>query len=93
MYPTLIRAPVGHSLRESLDLFRIFRGGVAEAIRLGRQVEGGPVLLVEAFYDRPLLYGGFGDLLAARTQAVPPLSAEELVRAIAAPVERQGRCK
>jgi WD40 repeat protein/DNA-binding SARP family transcriptional activator len=42
------------------------------------------------FYDRPLLYGGFGDLLAARTQAVPPLSAEELERAIAAPVERLG---
>src|SRR4029077_11284109 len=42
------------------------------------------------FYDRPLLYGGFGDLLAARTQAVPPLSADEFQRAIAAPAGRMG---
>ncbi len=42
------------------------------------------------FYDRPLLYGGFGDLLAARTHAVPPLSADEFQRAIAAPAERIG---
>ncbi|MDP8957018.1 MAG: adenylate/guanylate cyclase domain-containing protein, partial [Actinomycetota bacterium] len=40
------------------------------------------------FYDRPLLYKGFGDLVAARTQAVTPLSAEELERAISGPAEK-----
>jgi WD40 repeat protein/serine/threonine protein kinase len=42
------------------------------------------------FYDRPLMYSGFGGLLAARTQAVSPLSAEELERAISAPGDRMG---
>jgi WD40 repeat protein/class 3 adenylate cyclase len=42
------------------------------------------------FYDRPLLYKRFGDLVGARTQAVTPLSAEELERAISGPAERAG---
>ncbi len=42
------------------------------------------------FYDRPLLYRAFGDLLAARTEAVPPLSTNELVRAIVGPADRVG---
>jgi WD40 repeat protein/DNA-binding SARP family transcriptional activator/tRNA A-37 threonylcarbamoyl transferase component Bud32 len=40
------------------------------------------------FYDRPLLYKGFGDLLARRTYAITPLSTEEVERAIAGPAER-----
>jgi class 3 adenylate cyclase len=42
------------------------------------------------FYDRPLLYKRFGDLVGARTQTVTPLSAEELERAISGPAERAG---
>jgi WD40 repeat protein/class 3 adenylate cyclase len=42
------------------------------------------------FYDRPLLYKRFGDLVGARTQAVTPLSADELERAISGPAERAG---
>jgi WD40 repeat protein/DNA-binding SARP family transcriptional activator len=40
------------------------------------------------FYDRPLMYKGFGDLLARRTYAITPLSTEEVERAIAGPAER-----
>ena len=42
------------------------------------------------FYDRPLLHPRFGDLLANRTQAVPPMRSEDLERAIARPAESAG---
>jgi WD40 repeat protein/serine/threonine protein kinase len=42
------------------------------------------------FYDRPLLYPGFGDLLRQRMETVLPLSSEELEQAIAGPAERVG---
>jgi WD40 repeat protein/DNA-binding SARP family transcriptional activator len=42
------------------------------------------------FFDRPLLYRVFGDLLAERTEAVTPLSADELGRAIVGPAEGAG---
>jgi WD40 repeat protein/serine/threonine protein kinase len=42
------------------------------------------------FYDRPLLYPGFGDLLATQTHTVTPMRQDELARAIAAPAERVG---
>ncbi|HXJ64180.1 MAG TPA: extracellular solute-binding protein [Actinomycetota bacterium] len=42
------------------------------------------------FYDRPLGYRGFGELLAGRTFAVTPLSPAELERAIAGPAEAVG---
>jgi WD40 repeat protein/DNA-binding SARP family transcriptional activator len=48
------------------------------------------VTLRADFYDRPLSYKGFGDLLAARTEAVTPLSVEELERAVAGPAARVG---
>jgi class 3 adenylate cyclase/dipeptidyl aminopeptidase/acylaminoacyl peptidase len=40
------------------------------------------------FYDRPLLYRGFAELFRSRVEAVIPLSAEELERAISGPAER-----
>ena len=40
------------------------------------------------FYDRPLLYRGFAELFKSRVEAVIPLSAEELERAISGPAER-----
>jgi len=42
------------------------------------------------FYDAPLSVPGFGDLLAARTEAITPMSPEELERAIVAPAEQAG---
>jgi WD40 repeat protein len=42
------------------------------------------------FYDRPLAYPGFGELLGARTQALTPLSATELEQAVREPAERVG---
>jgi WD40 repeat protein len=42
------------------------------------------------FYDRPLLYPGFGDLLRQRMETVLPLSSEELEQAIAGPARRVG---
>jgi WD40 repeat protein/serine/threonine protein kinase len=42
------------------------------------------------FYDRPLLYPGFGDLLRQRMETVLPLSSDELAQAIAGPAERVG---
>jgi DNA-binding SARP family transcriptional activator/ABC-type glycerol-3-phosphate transport system substrate-binding protein len=48
------------------------------------------VTLRADFYDRPLLYRVFGDLLADRTYAVTPLSPAELERAVAGPAETIG---
>jgi WD40 repeat protein/DNA-binding SARP family transcriptional activator/class 3 adenylate cyclase len=48
------------------------------------------VTLRADFYDRPLLYPRFGELLAERTEAVPPLTPDELEQAIRGPVERVG---
>jgi WD40 repeat protein/class 3 adenylate cyclase len=40
------------------------------------------------FYDRPLLYRGFAELLRSRVEVVVPLSPEELERTIAEPARR-----
>ena len=48
------------------------------------------VTLRADFYDRPLIYPRFGELLAARTEAVPPLTPDELEQAIRGPAERVG---
>jgi ABC-type glycerol-3-phosphate transport system substrate-binding protein/energy-coupling factor transporter ATP-binding protein EcfA2 len=48
------------------------------------------VTLRADFYDRPLQYKRFGELLAARTYAVTPLSVGELERAVAGPAEAVG---
>jgi len=42
------------------------------------------------FYDRPLLYPEFGELVQARTEVVLPLAESELREAIVAPAERVG---
>jgi WD40 repeat protein/serine/threonine protein kinase len=42
------------------------------------------------FFDAPLSIPGFGELLAARTEAITPMSPEELERAIVAPADRAG---
>ncbi|MFP4323542.1 MAG: protein kinase domain-containing protein, partial [Anaerolineales bacterium] len=48
------------------------------------------VTLRADFYDRPLLYPAFGELMRQRTEIVLPLSATELERAIVGPAERVG---
>ncbi len=63
----------------------LYQGVTAEHSRL-RIV----VTLRADFYDRPLLYAGFGDLVQAHTQVVLPLSATELVQAIVRPADRTG---
>src|SRR5262245_5158747 len=40
------------------------------------------------FYDRPLLYRGFAELFKSRVEALVPLSAEELEKAISGPARR-----
>jgi WD40 repeat protein/DNA-binding SARP family transcriptional activator/class 3 adenylate cyclase len=42
------------------------------------------------FYDRPLTYPRFGELLADRNEAVPPLTPDELEQAIRGPAESVG---
>lgn len=42
------------------------------------------------FYDRPLNYHDFGELLRAGTEVITPMSPEELERAVAGPAERVG---
>ena len=48
------------------------------------------VTLRADFYDRPLVYPRFGELLGSRTEAVPPLAPDELEQAIRRPAERVG---
>ncbi|MBI5667889.1 MAG: protein kinase [Chloroflexi bacterium] len=46
------------------------------------------VTLRADFYDRPLLYPGFGELVRGATEVVLPLNRDELERAIVEPAER-----
>jgi WD40 repeat protein/class 3 adenylate cyclase len=46
------------------------------------------VTLRADFYDRPLLYRGFAELLRSRVEVVIPLAPEELQRAISGPASR-----
>lgn len=48
------------------------------------------VTLRADFYDRPLMYTGFGELMQKRTEVVLPMNAEELEDAIVKPAERAG---
>jgi len=42
------------------------------------------------FYDRPLQYEQFGEMLRARTEILLPMNSDELVQAISGPAERAG---
>ncbi|MFL5799187.1 MAG: extracellular solute-binding protein [Actinomycetota bacterium] len=67
-----------------------FLAGIAAAVNQPESRVRVIVTLRADFYDRPLMYSGFGDLLAGRTYAVTPLSTEELERAVAGPAEAVG---
>jgi serine/threonine protein kinase/WD40 repeat protein len=70
------------------------RDRVLEALRAAALEPGSRIRIVATlradFFDEPLSVSGFGDLLAARTEAITPMSPEELERAIVAPAERSG---
>ncbi|HEY8117112.1 MAG TPA: BTAD domain-containing putative transcriptional regulator, partial [Actinomycetota bacterium] len=67
---------------------------ILESLRAATTEAGSRVRVVATlradFFDQPLSVRGFGDLLAQRTEAVTPMSPEELERAIVAPAERAG---
>lgn len=56
--------------------------------------EDSPIMIIATlradFYDRPLLYQGFGELIRARTELVLPLNDEELAETISGPAFRVG---
>ena len=56
--------------------------------------EDSPVIILATlradFYDRPLLYQGFGELIRARTELVLPLNDEELEETVSGPAYRVG---
>lgn len=57
-------------------------------------VENSPVIIIATlradFYDRPLLYQGFGELIRSRTELALPLNDDELKEAIEGPAARVG---
>ncbi|HLA92193.1 MAG TPA: BTAD domain-containing putative transcriptional regulator [Actinomycetota bacterium] len=67
---------------------------ILESLRAATTEAGSRVRVVATlradFFDQPLSVRGFGDLLAQRTEAITPMSPEELERAIVAPAERTG---
>ena len=72
-----------HERARFLELLRVAAVDPTSRVRV-------VVTLRADFFDRPLRYPRVGELLAARTEAVPPLSPDELERAIRAPAERAG---
>ena len=56
--------------------------------------EDSPIIIIATlradFYDRPLMYQGFGELIRARTELVLPLNDDELAETISGPAENVG---
>jgi serine/threonine protein kinase/WD40 repeat protein len=67
---------------------------ILESLRAATMGSGSRVRVIATlradFFDQPLSVRGFGDLLAERTEAITPMSPEELERAIVAPADRTG---
>lgn len=70
------------------------RAHVLESLRVAATEPSSRIRIVATlradFFDQPLSVRGFGELLAARTEAITPMSPEELERAIVGPAERVG---
>jgi serine/threonine protein kinase/WD40 repeat protein/DNA-binding winged helix-turn-helix (wHTH) protein len=70
------------------------RSLVLESLRVAAADPGSRVRIVATlrgdFYDRPLNYPRFGELLGASTEVVTPLAPDELERAIVRPAEAVG---
>ncbi|MDE2856132.1 MAG: protein kinase [Chloroflexota bacterium] len=58
------------------------------------KAEDSPIIIIATlradFYDRPLMYQGFGELIRARTELVLPLNDEELAETIVGPAQNVG---
>ena len=78
------------TLVEDEDARQHFLGLIHAAVSAPRSRIRVIVTLRADFYDRPLHYPDFGDLMRNRMETVLPLSAEELQRAIVKPAERIG---
>jgi WD40 repeat protein/DNA-binding CsgD family transcriptional regulator len=78
---TLVEAE--KSRQHFLDLLRIAVSDVRSRVRV-------VVTLRADYYDRPLHYPEFGELLRSRMETVLPLSAKGLERAVRGPAERVG---
>jgi WD40 repeat protein/tetratricopeptide (TPR) repeat protein len=67
---------------------------VLASLRAAASDPGGRTRIVATLradlFDQPLSVRGFGELLAARNEAITPMSPEELERAIVGPAERVG---
>ena len=74
---------------EDLDRSHLLGSLRAAALEPGSRVRVVTTLRAD-FYDAPLSVPGFGDLLAARTEAITPMTPEELERAIVAPADAAG---
>ncbi len=70
------------------------RSRFLDALRAAAEAPGSRVRLVATlradFFDQPLSVRGFGDLLAEHTEAITPMSPEQLERTIAGPAEHVG---
>ena len=78
------------TLAQSADEKRQFLRLIAIAVKDPRSQVRVLITLRADFYDRPLLYPEFGDLMQNRTEVVIPLSDYELEEAIVRPVEPLG---
>lgn len=67
-----------------------FMDSLIEAVNDPRSRVKVIITLRADFYDRPLLYERFGDLMRRRTELVLPMSNEELDQAIVGPAHRVG---
>src|SRR5690606_10483863 len=72
--------------RHRAHFLRLLSRGVTAADSRLRLI----ITLRADFYDRPLLYAGFGELMRQRTEIVLPMSAEELSAAVSGPAQRVG---
>jgi serine/threonine protein kinase/ABC-type glycerol-3-phosphate transport system substrate-binding protein len=78
------------SLVAAEDERRSFLASIVAAVAHPRSRVRVIVTLRADFYDRPLEYPGFGDLLARRTYAVAPMTIDELERAVVGPADAVG---
>jgi WD40 repeat protein/DNA-binding SARP family transcriptional activator len=78
------------TLVEDEDVRTRFLAAIHAAVSSPGSRVWGVVTLRADFYDRPLLYKPFGDVLAACSEAITPLSPEEVERAVSGPAEAAG---
>ena len=78
------------TLVDEEDVRTHFMDSIIEAVTDPRSRVRVIITLRADFYDRPLNYNRFGQLMRERTEIVLPLSAEELERAITGPARRVG---